>query len=198
MIFAGLTGGIGSGKTTVAEIFETLHIPVLNTDIVAKQLMNVDETMRSQIISVFGAKAYLPNMQLNRKYLSGHVFNNKKELQKLNSIVHPAVQNYFMQWALQQTGRYILCESAIMIESGFYKQFDKIICVAACEQTRILRVMQRDRTDEATVRKRIENQMTDEERLKYADFVIYNNNDDDVLEQIIKIDKKIWENSQNI
>lgn len=197
MILVGLTGGIGSGKTTIAGIFKIFNIPVFNTDIVAKQLMATDELVHKQIIDAFGEDAYLHNNELNKTYLSNQVFNSEKQLQTLNNIVHPVVRNYFEQWITRQNSRYIICESAILIESGFFRRFDKIICVIADEIVRISRVMKREQVDEKTVRERMANQITDEERLKYADYVIYNNDNDMVVEQILEIDKKLWENSQN-
>jgi len=191
MIKIGITGGIGSGKSTVCKVFKVLDVPVFEADLVARQLMNSDAKVRIQLIELFGSSVYLPDQTVDRKFLSEIVFNNPTFLANLNSIVHPAVLNAFEDWCENQQSPYILHEAAILFESGFYKLMDKIIVVATNEQERIQRVMKRDKTSEELVRQRIRNQWTDEQRIKLADFVINNNDNELIIPQILNIDKKI-------
>ena len=191
MIKVGITGGIGSGKSTVCKVFKVLGIPVFEADQVARQLMNYDAKVRIQLINLFGSSVYLPDQTIDRKFLSGIVFNNPSLLADLNSIVHPAVRNAFDDWCQNQQSPYVLQEAAILFESGFYKLMDKTIVVDTDEAERIQRVMKRDGTSEEQVRERIRNQWTDEQRIKLADFVINNNDNELIIPQIVKIDKKI-------
>ena len=191
MIKVGITGGIGSGKSTVCKVFKVLGIPVFEADQVARQLMNYDVKVRIQLINLFGSSVYLPDQTIDRKFLSGIVFNNPSLLADLNSIVHPAVRNAFDDWCQNQQSPYVLQEAAILFESGFYKLMDKTIVVDTDEAERIQRVMKRDGTSEEQVRERIRNQWTDEQRIKLADFVINNNDNELIIPQIVKIDKKI-------
>ena len=132
MLKVGLTGGIGSGKTTVSEVFHSLGIPVYNSDKRAKYLMENDPSLRVAIIQYFGEESYRSEV-LNRLYLSEQVFSDKSKLQKLNSIVHPVVGNDFALWCKNQSAPFVLKEAAILIESGAYKGLDKIIVVTASE-----------------------------------------------------------------
>lgn len=191
MIKIGITGGIGSGKSTVCKVFKVLGIPVFEADQVARQLMNSDAKVRIQLISLFGSTVYLADQTIDRTLLSAIVFNNPSLLAALNSIVHPAVRNAFDDWCKDQQSPYVLHEAAILFESGFYKLMDKTIAVAAVESERVQRVMKRDNTSEQQVRQRISNQWTDEQRVKLADFVISNNDNELIIPQIVEIDKKI-------
>jgi len=191
MIKIGITGGIGSGKSTVCKVFKVLGIPVFEADQVARQLMNSDAKVRIQLISLFGSTVYLADQTIDRTFLSAIVFNNPSLLAALNSIVHPAVRNAFDDWCKDQQSPYVLHEAAILFESGFYKLMDKTIAVAAVESERVQRVMKRDNTSEQQVRQRISNQWTDEQRVKLADFVISNNDNELIIPQIVEIDKKI-------
>jgi dephospho-CoA kinase len=194
MIKIGITGGIGSGKSTACKVFRVLGIPVFEADSVAKQLMNTDVEIRARLIDLFGSPVYFPDQTINRKFLAGIVFNNASLLAKLNEIVHPAVRNSFEVWQREQQSPYILHEAAILFESGFYKMMDKTITIATNEAERIERVMKRDRITEEQVRQRILNQWTDEQRIKLADFVISNNDNELIIPQIVEIDKKIKAN----
>lgn len=194
MIKVGITGGIGSGKSTVCKVFKVLGIPVFEADSVGKQLMNTDAEIHARLVNLFGLSVYLPDQTIDRKYLSGIVFNNPSLLTKLNAIVHPAILNAFDIWCQNQQSPYILQEAAILFESGFYKMVDKTIVVVTDEAERIQRVMKRDKTSEEQVRQRIQNQWTDEQRIKLADFVIGNNDNELIIPQIVEIDKKIREN----
>ena len=194
MIKVGITGGIGSGKSTVCKVFKVLGIPVFEADQVARKLMNSDAGVRIQLINLFGPSVYLADQTVDRKFLSAIVFNPEYSgslLSELNSIVHPAVRNAFDVWFKNQQSPYIIHEAAILFESGFYKMMDKIIVVATDEEERIQRVMKRDGTSEEQVRQRIRNQWTDAQRIKMADFVIGNNDNELILPKIVDIDKKI-------
>ena len=190
MLKVGLTGGIGSGKTTVSEIFHSLGIPVYNSDKRAKYLMENDPSLRVAIIQYFGEESYRSE-GLNRLYLSEQVFSDKSKLQKLNSIVHPVVGNDFALWCKNQSAPFVLKEAAILIESGAYKGLDKIIVVTASENVRMERVMERDGVKASEVRDRINNQMTDSERLQYADFIIDNDGIQMLISQVKEVFNKL-------
>jgi len=191
MLKIGLTGGIGSGKSYVSRIFKTLGIPVYDSDQEAKRLMMENEELVLGIKDIFGAKAY-SGEHLNRTYISEQVFNDKQLLSSLNSIVHPAVHEDFMNWSEQQDDKpYLIKEAAILFETGGYKLLDHTILIVADEQTRINRVVERDKVSEESVRDRINNQMSDEEKIKYADFIINNNNDSMILQQIVDLHHQI-------
>lgn len=194
MIKVGITGGIGSGKSTVCKVFRIMGVPVFEADIVAKQLMNNDPTLRKQLIHLFGASVYQADQTIDRKYLAGIVFSNPSLLRKLNEAVHPAVRKSFDEWCLNQHSAYVIHEAAILFESGFYKMMDKTITVATDETERIDRVVKRDHITVEMVRQRIKNQWNDEQRIKLADFVIGNNDNELIIPQIIEIDKKIRTN----
>ncbi|MDD2563005.1 MAG: dephospho-CoA kinase [Salinivirgaceae bacterium] len=195
MIKVGLTGGIGSGKSTVAKIFNVLQVPIYCSDVRAKVLMNSDNTVKSKIIAEFGTLAYNDN-QLNRSYLANVVFSDKEKLQRLNGIVHPAVRADYQRWLDMYSEPYSINESAILIESGLIDQMDYVICVVASDEVRIRRVVDRDKVSEEDVKARMKNQLTDKERLKFAHFVISNTNEL-LIAQVQNIDKKLWEISQS-
>src|SRR5690606_2845655 len=181
-IIIGLTGGIGSGKSTIAEIFTTLKIPVFNSDLEAKQLYSHPE-VKHQIITLFG-NVYNEQHQLDKKALANIVFNNDKKLQQLNNIIHPAVKKLFDTWVNKNNHAPILIkEAAILIESGAAKQVDKIIVVTAPEKERIIRVMQRDNVSEKEVVARMSKQLPEEELIAQADFIIKNDNKQLVIPQ---------------
>lgn len=191
MLKVGLTGGIGSGKSYVSRIFKTLGISVYDSDHEAKRLMEENQDLRMRIIDIFGNSTF-SNGHLDRKYISDQVFADKMLLSRLNEIVHPAVHNDFLIWSEVQEERfYIMKEAAILFETGGFKLLDLNILVIADEQTRINRVVNRDNISEQNVRDRMNNQMSDEEKMKYADFVIYNNNDSMILQQIVDLHHQI-------
>lgn len=194
MTKVGITGGIGSGKSTVCRVFSILGIPVFEADVVAKQLQSTDAGIRSQLIALFGPAVYLPDMSIDRKYLASIVFNDPSLLLQLNAIIHPAVRKVFFEWCDRQQSPYVLLEAAILYESGFYKMMDKVIVVSTDQDQRIQRVMKRDGTTREQVLQRIGNQWTDEQRNKLADFVIHNNDNELIIPQIVEIDKKIRSN----
>lgn len=191
MLKVGITGGIGSGKSTVCRVFSVLGIPVFESDKIARELMNTDTEIKQQLVDLFGTAVYLPDQTINRKYLAGIVFNNPSLLAQLNTIVHPVVRKTFFDWCEKQQTPYIIHEAAILFESGFYKMMDKTITVTTSEHERIQRVMKRDGITLEMVNERIKNQWNDQQRMELADFVIGNNDDELVIPQIIEIDKKL-------
>ncbi len=192
MNIVGLTGGIGSGKTTVAKVFKTLNIPVYNSDIEAKKLMNSNSKIKKQLISEFGNNVYVNNI-LNKKYLANIIFNNKQKLEIVNSIVHPVVKEHFKKWASLQTSPYVIKENAILFESGMQKDVNSIITVISPIEIRIQRVINRDNTTYKDVNARIKNQISDEEKIKKSDFVIINDDKQLIIPQILAIHNKIIE-----
>lgn len=187
MLKIGITGGIGSGKTTVCRVFEALSIPVFNADEVAKMMMVSDRHLVEGIKEAFGEEAYFNNGELNRTFLSGIVFNDSEALQMLNDLVHPAVIQAFDEWAFRKTSKYCLHEAAILFESGAYKSCDKSILVSAPEVLRIQRVMRRDLVNEQQVKARIDKQMPEEEKEKLADFVILNDGKTAIIPQVLEL-----------
>ncbi len=186
----GLTGGIGSGKSTVAKIFEVLGIPVYYADDEAKQLMNEDENLKQEIIKHFGAESYIDG-KLNRKHISSIVFNNKEKLALLNSITHPAVIHHGEEWMKRQAAPYALHEAALIFESGSYKNLDYVIGVSAPEQLRIERTMQRDNITKDQVLARMKNQMDEKEKMQRCNFIIYNDEQQLILPQVLELHKKL-------
>ena len=173
MMVVGLTGGIGSGKSTIANAFAALGIAVFNSDEQAKALIATDAQVKKRIIAAFGEEAY-HNGEYNRAYIAQIVFNNSEKLAILNGIVHPALAEYFKQWAKAQTSPYVLKEAAILFESGSYKDCDYIITVTAPEEVRIARVMARDHCTETQVRARMAQQWSDAQRIALSNAVIEN------------------------
>lgn len=189
-IIIGLTGGIGSGKSTIAEIFTTLKIPVFNSDQEAKKLYSLPE-VKQQIIERFG-NVYTEQNHLDKKALGSIVFNNDEKLQQLNNIIHPVVKTLFENWVTKNNQASILIkEAAILIESGAAKQVDKIIVVTAPKKERVKRVMQRDNVSEKEVIARMSKQLPEEELIAQADFIIKNDNQHLVIPQVLDIIKKL-------
>ncbi|MGE5355982.1 MAG: dephospho-CoA kinase [Deltaproteobacteria bacterium] len=188
MLKIGITGGIGSGKTTVSRIFEMLGIPVYNADREAKKLMTHDKVLKNRIIKLLGTESFTKD-ELNREYIASKVFNDKDLLKKINSIVHPVVKEDFVKWTENQNGPYVLYEAALMVESGNYRLMDKIIVVTAPIELRIGRVCQRDKVDVDKASARINNQLSQEEMLKFADHVINNDGSSSLIRQVLELDK---------
>jgi len=186
MLKIGLTGGIGSGKSTVAKIFETLGIPVYYADAEAKRLMNSSETLKKVIRQNFGEATY-ENDQLNRKYLAGIVFNNPEKLELLNALIHPVTINDAEQWMQQQSAPYSIKEAALLFESGAAENLDFIIGVYAPQALRIKRVMKRDGLTADEIMKRINRQVNEEMKMKLCDFVITNNEQELLIPQVLKL-----------
>ncbi|WP_321515744.1 dephospho-CoA kinase [Marinifilum fragile] len=190
MLKIGLTGGIGTGKSIVAEVFKLLGIPVYVSDKEAKRLMIESDEIRTKLIERFGPDVYTMDHFLNRKYLADIIFNNPKALQDVNAIVHPVVRNDFQSWSEKQQSQYVIQESAILFDTGLYKNFDKIICVTADEELRVKRVMDRDGVDANAVKERMKNQLAESVKIEKSDFVIYNNSGL-ILPQIMEIHKEL-------
>ena len=186
MLRIGLTGGIGSGKTTVARIFETLGIPVYYADDETKRLMNEDPGLKAQIIEHFGEQAYT-SAGLDRGYLAKIVFHSAEKLSLLNSITHPVTISNAESWIKQQTSPYIIKEAALLFESDAHNQLDKIIGVSAPLELRIRRAMERDGSTEADVLRRINRQMNEEEKLGRCDYIIVNDETQAILPQVLKL-----------
>jgi dephospho-CoA kinase len=182
----GLTGGIGSGKTTILKWFETQNIPCFESDAVAKTLLN--SSLKSRISKIFGNNIYNSSGILNRKKLAARVFNNPKELAKLNVIVHPAVENAFEDFKQKhKEDSIIIKEAAILFESGGYKNCDAIILVIASEESRIQRVLKRDKIKKKDIETRIRLQWSDDKKKVLSDYLIQNENFQTALDQSNKI-----------
>jgi len=186
----GLTGGIGSGKTTIANYFAEKGIPVYIADDEARKITESPDILQS-IRTVFGDEVF-NNEKLDRVKVSQIVFNDTNKLKHLNEIIHPAVKKHFKNWILQNSNfDFIVYETAILFESGSYKQCDVVISVIAPIETRIKRVMIRDSVSREQVLNRIKNQLSDEDLIKKSDFIIENNTIEETKHQVDKIIKKI-------
>lgn len=192
MLQVGITGGIGSGKTTVCKIFEILNIPIYYADDQAKKLMVTNELLIQDIKDFLGPDAYTKEGQLNRPYIANIVFNDQSKLDRLNSLVHPAMYKDGQRWHLQQKDvPYTLKEAAILFESKGNTLMDKTILVVAPLEIRIKRVIDRDTTSKEAVLARISKQMPDEEKIPLADYIILNNGKAPLVPQILKIHDKL-------
>jgi len=191
MLKIGITGGIGSGKSTVAKIFELLGIPVYYADAAAKDIMNRDPELKAQVQQHFGADVYDSNGQLDRKRLGNIVFNDQEKLQLLNSLVHPATIRDSAQWALKQKSPYVLKEAALLFESESFHYLDKIIGVSAPQPLRILRTMQRDKVSRNEVFARMHKQMDETIKMRLCDYVIYNDEQQMVIPQVLKLHEEM-------
>ncbi|WP_411030986.1 dephospho-CoA kinase [Spongiimicrobium sp. 3-5] len=192
-MIVGLTGGIGSGKTTVAKMFKALGVPVYNSDKEAKRLMRSSKKVKKAILQLFGDEAYL-DKKLNKTYISSKVFKDPNLLEQLNGIVHPAVRKHFLSWKSRQKSPYVIQEAAIIFEIGSQNNYDRIILVTSPESTRIQRVIDRDGSTREKVLNRINNQWPDEEKIVLADFIVSNtdlektrNMVNDIHVQLLKI-----------
>jgi dephospho-CoA kinase len=190
MIRIGLTGNIGSGKSTVARIFETFDVPVFYADAEGRRVLEAD-AVKLQIQTLFGNGVFTDGT-INRQKLAEIVFRDKEQLDRLNAIIHPAVRNSFEKFTAQNSGSpYIIYEAAIMIESGSYKNFDKIIFVSADRELRISRVIARDKVTRETVLLRMQNQWPEKKKLPVAQFVINNNDNRLLIPQVLNIHRHL-------
>lgn len=190
MVKVGLTGGIGSGKSTVARVFEVLGIAIYHADERARALMAERADVRDALVARFGP-AIFKDGELDRAGLASIIFEDEAALQAVNAIVHPAVRADFDHWALQQEGPYVIMEAALMAENEGWKRFDRVITVACPEQERIKRVMLRDAVSEEQVRARMQHQATDQARAAIAHFVIRNDGQQLVIPQVLAIDAEL-------
>jgi dephospho-CoA kinase len=189
MITVGITGGIGSGKSLVCDIFKSLSIPVFHSDSEAKGSYS-DQPVREAVIDLFGLEVY-QGTQLNKEFLSDIVFKDKDKLLELNGIIHPAVARRFAAWKAQQSAPYVLKEAAILFESGAYMSCDKVIVVSAPKELRIERVMARDGVMREEVQLRINNQWPEDRKVALADFVLKNDGRESLIPQVMKIHEGI-------
>lgn len=188
----GLTGGIGSGKSTVARIFEVLGIPVYYADDAAKRLMNEDQDLKNAIINEFGKESYKDGM-LDRSFLASRVFENKEKLALLNALTHPATLRDAGRWMKEQKTPYAIKEAALIFESGSDKQLDYVIGVHSPEDLRINRTMTRDSINREEVQRRMDNQMDETEKMKLCDFVIHNDEEHPILPQVLALHRQLLE-----
>lgn len=174
MIIVGLTGGIGSGKTTVANFFKTLGVPVYIADNEAKKLMNNSRVIKKELTAIFGSKAYVDGV-LNRDFLANKIFTDQALLEKMNKIVHPQVAKHFKEWLKKQKSAYVIKEVAIIFEQEKQGEYDLIITVVANKMERMGRILKRDGSSRARIEAIMANQMEDSEKIKRSNFVIENN-----------------------
>lgn len=186
----GLTGGIGSGKSTVAKIFQVLGIPVFDADTVARSIMNEDEDLKKALVAQFGAETYTDGV-LNRKHLAGIVFSDPRKLELLNSLTHPATIRAAREWMEKQTSPYIVKEAALLFESGTAGDLDIVIGVYAPLNIRLQRVAARDSANIADIRKRMDNQIDENMKMKLCDYVVFNDEQQLLVGQVLDLHKKI-------
>jgi dephospho-CoA kinase len=190
MLRVGLTGGIGSGKSTVAKIFEVLGIPVYYADEAAKNIMNRDPELKEKIIEAFGPESYVNN-ELNRPYISSIVFNNTEKLDLLNSLTHPATIRDAESWMLQQNAPYVLKEAALIFESGSAENLDYVIGVFSPLSLRIKRIMDRDNVTREEVMKRMSRQIDEDIKMRLCDKVIVNDEQQLVVTQVLTLHQEL-------
>ena len=195
MIIVGLTGGIGSGKTTVAKAFNALGIPVYIADDEAKKLMQTSKVLKRKLIELFGKDAYTDG-HLNKQFIANIIFHDKNYLDKMNAIVHPQVAKHFKKWLLKQHAPYVIKEAAILFENGTYKQCDVLITVTAPKELKIERLLKRDNTTVEKIKAIMKNQWSDEQKIKLSDFVIDNSELEITKQQVLKIHQQILNNQQ--
>jgi dephospho-CoA kinase len=192
MIKIGITGGIGSGKTTVCKIFEVLGIPIYYADDRAKELLESDKNVIKKVKNIFGHDVYNEQGKLDRHRVATIVFNFPEILAEYNAIIHPAVFQDVEKWMLRHTQHdYVIKEAALLFETGSYKMLDKIICVTAPVEKRIERVMLRDKVTEEQVRARMQNQWSDAQKTAMSDYIIYNDGSTPLIRQVLSIHEKI-------
>lgn len=192
MIIVGLTGGIGSGKTTVANMFIELGIPIYIADVEAKKLMNSSKVIKRELIQLIGTNAYSDG-KINKAFLADKIFNDKDLLVEMNAVIHPKVKTHFKKWIKIQRSLYVIYEAAILFENGGYKECDYIITVTAPETVRIQRILQRDNSTKQSVRAIMDNQWNDAKKVKLSHFVIENKELSQTAKQVKNIHQKILE-----
>ena len=190
MIKVAITGGIGTGKTTISNMFADKGVPVFNSDEIAKEIMNTNSLLKNEIVTAFGDKVYDKN-KLNKEYLSDVIFNNESLLKKINSIVHPYVADEFNSWIEEQDSKYIIYESAIIFENQAEDFFDKIICVTASEENVISRVMKRNNFSVDKIKSIINKQLPNGAKIQKSDYVIENTNISKLSDKVLEIHNDI-------
>lgn len=193
MIKVGLTGGIGSGKSTICKIFSHLGVPIFNADDVAKDILYNDKIINKKVVEVFGLQILDNNQRIDKNKLASLVFQKNEMLDKLNSIIHPAVEHRFLKWSASHfTNKYIIKEAAILFESGSYKKMDMVINVSAPVELRIARVLNRDKVlNKEAVSDRMNKQLSDLQREKMSSFTIINDEKQMIVPQVIHIHEQI-------
>lgn len=194
MKIIGITGGIGSGKTTVCLLFESMGIPVYYADIQAKKIMNSNPALKKKVKDLLGDDAYFANGKLNRVYVASKIFSDKEMLSQINQLVHPMVQEDSKRWSEQfrkDEIPYVIKEAALLVENGSYRSLDSLIVVTCPQETRIQRVIKRDKTNYEEVLKKLKIQLPEDEKIKVADFVIDNSGHKSLIPQVWKIHKKL-------
>jgi dephospho-CoA kinase len=182
----GITGGIGSGKTSVCRVFDVLRIPVFSADKTASEIMENESSIRNQLNSIAGTDLYL-NGRLDRMLLASIIFNNTLLLEMVNALVHPVVFDHFKRWSAIQTTPYVIMEAAILFESGAFRFVDRVATVVAPAEQRVERVIRRNKLTREQVLERMRNQMDDESRMKISDYIISNAENDMIIPAILKI-----------
>ena len=190
MIKVAITGGIGTGKTTISSMFSDKGIPVFNSDEIAKEIMNTNSLLKNEIVTAFGDKAYDKN-KLNKEYLSDVIFNDEPLLKKINSIVHPYVADEFNSWIQEQDSKYIIYESAIIFENQAEDFFDKIICVTASEEEVISRIMKRNDFSVDKIKSIINKQLPNDAKVQKSDYVIESMNISKLSDKVLEIHNDI-------
>lgn len=196
MYKVGLTGGIGSGKSKVAELFRARGIAVYDSDSRAKALMNGSEELRCALVAVFGPECYTDN-GLNRAWLAERVFSDKEALSRLNSIVHPAVMRDFAAWAEHEEGDYVVMESAILLEAGLESHVDAVVAVMAPKSLRLERAMRRDGATREQIEERMRNQMSDDERAERSKYAIVNIDLEELEEDVEQLHRRLSYDSKS-
>ncbi len=197
MIRVGLTGNIGSGKSTVARLFAMLRIPVYDSDSEAKRLMQEHDRIRQFLSLELGPEAFISSGQLNRPFLASHLFTRPELLRAFNALLHPLVYDDFEQWAANQLAPYVVLESAILFESGGNKQLDKVVLVSAPESLRMERVLERDKTSREAVQYRMNLQEPENQKINKADYVIRNYDGEALIPQVLAIHQSLTEQKAN-
>ena len=195
MYKVGLTGGIGSGKSKVAEFLRDREVAIYDSDSRAKELMMSNEALREALIAEFGQECYTAD-GINRAWLAQRVFNNEAELARLNAIVHPAVMRDFAEWAEVQEGNYVVLESAILLEAGLENHVDVVVAVMAPKELRLERAMLRDGAKREQIEERMRNQMSDEERTDRAKYAIVNIDLEELEEDVEQLHRRLCYDSK--
>ena len=195
MTIVGLTGGIGSGKTTVAKMFNTLGIPTYIADDEAKKLMKRSKVIKRKLTALFGENTYINN-ELNRPFIASVIYSDKDYLNKMNAIVHPKVAKHFLRWLNKQKAAYVLKESAILFETNGHKQCDFVVLVTAYKDLKIKRLLNRDKTNKEKIKAIMDNQLNDDEKEKRSDFIIINTTLEDTKKQVETIHKSLLKQLQ--
>ncbi len=190
MKIVGLTGGIGSGKTTVAKMFKELGVPVYNSDKQAKKLMENSKKLKAGIVMLFGEEAF-KGQKLNKTYLAGKIFNNGEAMKSMNKLVHPEVRRHFLKWLKKQKAPYAIQEAAIIFENGAQSFYDATILVSAPQHIRLERVMKRDNVSLEKINARIDNQWPDEKKVPLATYVIENLDIEQTKAKVLAINERL-------